>query len=84
MSGDQERDLKARMAELEATVRGLTQELVSTEERIRELEAKHEDAEVETDERATKASEEAAESNGSAPPEEADGDGTDLDDIIVA
>ncbi|MFB6362270.1 MAG: hypothetical protein ABEH59_13240 [Halobacteriales archaeon] len=39
MTGDGNRDLTARLAELEATVRGLTQELVSAEERIRQLEA---------------------------------------------
>ncbi|ADJ15994.1 DUF7518 family protein [Halalkalicoccus jeotgali] len=42
-------DLESRLRELEATVRGLTEELVETNERLRELEATHEeDAEIET------------------------------------
>ncbi|MFC6904774.1 DUF7518 family protein [Halalkalicoccus tibetensis] len=35
-------DLETRVEELEATVRGLTEELVEANERIRELESRHE------------------------------------------
>ncbi|MDZ7701871.1 MAG: hypothetical protein U5J98_07275 [Halobacteriales archaeon] len=86
MNDDQDRDLQARLAELEATVRGLTQELVSAEERIRQLEAALEEEEaVEDAEPATKASVEEREPESEAPSEEAaEGNGADLDDIIVA
>jgi predicted nucleic acid-binding Zn-ribbon protein len=36
-------DLETRVQELEATVRGLTEELVESNERIRELEAHHDE-----------------------------------------
>lgn len=77
MTGDGHRDQAARLAELEATVRGLTQELVSCEERIRELEAAVEAATKDSPGEAEAASE--AGSEGSA-----DEAGGDLEDIIVA
>lgn len=46
MPGDNSRDVTARLTELEATVRGLTQELVSANERIRTLEAALDDAQA--------------------------------------
>lgn len=39
MPGERPEDLYQRLKQLEATVRGLTQELVESTERIRELEA---------------------------------------------
>jgi hypothetical protein len=39
-------DLETRVQELEATVRGLTEELVESNERIRELEARHDEETV--------------------------------------
>lgn len=85
MTGEQDRDLTARLAELEATVRGLTQELVSAEERIRQLEAAVDDTAAETDGGATKASpEEGEEAADAAPDEPAEEAGGEFDDIIVA
>lgn len=85
MTGDQDRDLTARLAELEATVRGLTQELVSAEERIRQLEAAVDEAPAETDGGATKASPEDAQTGSDAAPDEAADEADDeLDGIIVA
>lgn len=46
MSGDRPEDLYQRLKQLEATVRGLTQELVESTERIRELEAALEEQET--------------------------------------
>jgi hypothetical protein len=85
MTGDGNRDLTARLAELEATVRGLTQELVSAEERIRQLEAELEgegDPEPEPAADPSLAETEPA-TDGSA--EEAATDkSAELEDIIVA
>lgn len=39
-------DLESRVQELEATVRGLTEELVEANERIRVLESRHEEEEA--------------------------------------
>jgi uncharacterized membrane protein len=85
MTGDQDRDLTARLTELEATVRGLTQELVSAEERIRQLEAAVDETPAETDGGATKASPADGKAEPDAAPEDAtDEADTEFDDIIVA
>lgn len=49
MSGERPEDLYQRLKQLEATVRGLTQELVESTERIRELEAALEEQQTERD-----------------------------------
>jgi archaellum component FlaC len=85
MTGDHDRDLTARMAELEATVRGLTQELVSAEERIRQLETELDDTATEGEPPAQDANPAASQSDHQ---ETAEAVGTDddieLEDIIVA
>lgn len=96
MPGDHSRDVTARLTELEATVRGLTQELVSANERIRQLEAALEepsdsgaetaDGDAGEDDRATKTT--PVETQGTAESTSGDDEGvesgTDPDDIIVA
>jgi len=83
MTGHEDRAVSARLTELEATVRGLTQELVSAEERIRQLELA-----IEADggdlaaTRDTPAGGEAGDESTAADAAE-DGRGS-LDDIIVA
>lgn len=86
MSNEEDRAVAARLTELEATVRGLTQELVSAEERIRQLEAALEDAdESASTEPATKATPGGEEAQADAPPAETTDEAAgDLDDIIVA
>lgn len=80
-----DRDVAARLTELEATVRGLTQELVSAEERIRQLEAALEEEAEPASARPTKDTPDGGEADADAPSEDAtDEDSGDLDDIIVA
>lgn len=83
-------DLRARVGELEATVSGLTQELVDANERIRRLEEVVGEAEPRTENEPGVLSDEDANGGGGStrqmgddgqPEEEA---GSDLDDIIVA
>ena len=81
MTGDENRDVTGRLAELEATVRGLTQELVSCEERIRQLESALEASAG----AATKDTRGEPQPDAEAAPEEAEeGSGDDVEDIIVA
>lgn len=85
MTGDGNRDHAARLAELEATVRGLTQELVSAEERIRQLEAELEQGGDPDPEPADDSS--SADPTPAADPadeETATDDEAELEDIIVA
>ena len=90
-------DLRQRVDELEATVRGLTQELVEATERIRQLEDAEEDSDAAgTDEEVEPVGQPAdqvtgAESvvgteNDSEPPSEGnpEQEEDDVDDIIVA
>lgn len=68
-------DLETRVEELEATVRGLTEELVEANERIRDLESRHE----------TEADVEGREVGVETDRDEQDGSKDDAaDDIIVA
>lgn len=77
--------MAARLTELEATVRGLTQELVSAEERIRQLEAALEDAAEASAAPATKATPDGEETEPDTRPADATDEAAgDLDDIIVA
>ncbi|MFC5365708.1 DUF7518 family protein [Salinirubrum litoreum] len=46
MTGNRVEELESRVAELQATVDGLTEELVETKERLRQLEADEEPARV--------------------------------------
>ena len=84
MTRDQ--DASARLRELEATVRGLTQELVSTNERLRQLEAALEEDGTATDGGATRATRDEDQAETETATEEAttDGGSGDRDDIIVA
>jgi hypothetical protein len=71
-------DLRRRVAELEATVRGLTQELVEANERINQLEDQAE-------EESTTAATPADPSEPEAPDQDTeDTEDSELDDIIVA
>ena len=87
-----ETDLRTRVGELEATVSGLTQELVEANERIRQLEAEHEagDGQTETAENgpvlgAEEQNGDGKSTKGQSDDTQGDGDaGSDLDDIIVA
>lgn len=81
MTGDEDRDATARLAELEATVRGLTQELVSCEDRIRQLEAAIEGP-ADGATKATRGAPQAADEAGTGEGEEESGG--DPEDIIVA
>ena len=72
MSNDRPEDVPRRLAELEATVSGLTQELVEANERLRQLEASLDDA----------ADPEPREPN--VDPDADDEDPTETDDIIIA
>jgi len=85
MTGDHNRDLTARVAELEATVRGLTQELVSAEERIRQLETELDDTATEGEPPAEDANPAASASDHHETPEAVGtDDDIELEDIIVA
>jgi len=100
MSDDDERvdELEDRVAELEATVRGLTEELVDASERIRTLEAEldrtpstaelreaREEAPVEPgDEQPADRDGEAPKSAGDDGDDNEESSSSDLDDIIVA
>lgn len=77
MPGDRE-DLRRRVNELEATVQGLTQELVEANERIRTLEGRAEESEA--DRSMAKKGEESKEGTDRAT-EEQEGE---ENDIIVA
>ncbi len=68
-------DLRQRVAELEATVRGLTQELVEANDRINQLESQAEES-------SAPASPPPEPTENETPDEEAED--SDLDDIIVA
>ncbi|MDH5021606.1 DUF7518 family protein [Halobacterium rubrum] len=96
MSDDDDRvdELEDRVAELEATVRGLTEELVDASERIRTLEAEldrtpstaelreaREEAPVEPDDETADHDDEAPKSTGD---DADDNEESGLDDIIVA
>lgn len=83
MTVHEDRAVSARLTELEATVRGLTQELVSAEERIRQLELALEGEE--TDAGATRDTPAGAEADDEPTSGDAAEDGRgSLDDIIVA
>jgi len=92
MSDDADRvdDLEDRVAELEATVRGLTEELVDASERIRTLEAELDrtpsTAELREarEEEPVEPADEADEAPKSADDEATDNEESGLDDIIVA
>jgi hypothetical protein len=86
MTREEDRAVAARLTELEATVRGLTQELVSAEERIRQLEAALEGgADGASSPPATKATPDGEEAGTDTPPADATAEAAgDLDDIIVA
>jgi len=83
-------DLEDRVAELEATVRGLTEELVDASERIRTLEAELDrtpsTAELREarEEEQVEPADEADEAPKSADDEATDNEESGLDDIIVA
>ncbi len=71
--------LESRMEELEATIRGLTEELVDANQRIRELEQAQEDSEESSQVEEAKSDE----SKDETEEEEEESSGRD-DDIIVA
>jgi uncharacterized coiled-coil protein SlyX len=87
---DRVNELEDRVAELEATVRGLTEELVDASERIRTLEAELDrtpsTAELREarEEEPVEPADEADEAPKSADDEATDNEESGLDDIIVA
>jgi len=87
---DRVNELEDRVAELEATVRGLTEELVDASERIRTLEAELDrtpsTAELREarEEEQVEPADEADEAPKSADDEATDNEESGLDDIIVA
>ncbi|WP_049902535.1 DUF7518 family protein [Halococcus agarilyticus] len=95
MSGNRVEELESRVTELEATLDGLTEELVETRDRLRELEADGADESDEyieagvgtTPEAETDSSEESAVEaavEGDKRTEDETEDTTEADDIIVA
>ncbi|EMA46751.1 DUF7518 family protein [Halococcus saccharolyticus] len=91
MSGNRVEELESRVTELEATLNGLTEELVETKDRLRELESDESEeyieagvgttpeTEVDTEESAVEAAVE-----GDKHTEDDSTDTTEADDIIVA
>lgn len=78
---DRVTELETTVSELQSTVRGLTEELVETKDRLRELEAELDMDEVEADGGTVV---EAPTETGIDGGDTQDADSPDLDDIIVA